>query len=66
VTQTALSTALNTAYFAESVATFVMAMGLALLLVGVGFLVLTTAALRAPATASQGRWAGAPAAPTVG
>ncbi|MEY2533198.1 MAG: hypothetical protein QOF29_1108 [bacterium] len=66
VTQTALSTALNTAYFAESVATFVMAMGLALLLVGVGFLVLTMAALRAPATASQGRWAGAPAAPTVG
>jgi hypothetical protein len=66
VTQTALSTALNTAYFAESVATFVMAMGFALLLVGVGFLVLTLAALRAPVTVAKGRWAGAAAAPTVG
>jgi hypothetical protein len=40
VTSTALSTALNTAYFAESVATFAIVMGAALLLVGVGFLVL--------------------------
>jgi hypothetical protein len=40
VTSTALSTALNTAYFAESVATFAIVMGVALLLVGVGFLVL--------------------------
>jgi hypothetical protein len=46
VTETALTTALNTAYFAESVATFVMAIGFALLLVGVGFLVLTLVALR--------------------
>ena len=46
VTSTALTTALNTAYFAESVATFVMAIGFALLLVGVGFLVLTLVALR--------------------
>jgi hypothetical protein len=56
VTQTALSTALNTAYFAESVATFAMVMGFALLLVGSGFLVLTirlllprTATKKAPA-----------------
>jgi hypothetical protein len=46
VTSTALTTALNTAYFAEGVATFVMAIGFALLLVGVGFLVLTLLALR--------------------
>jgi hypothetical protein len=41
VTETALSTALNTSYFAEKVAEFSMAMGLALLLAGIGFLVLT-------------------------
>jgi hypothetical protein len=41
VTETALSTALNTAYFAESVATFAIVMGFALLLSGIGFLVLT-------------------------
>jgi hypothetical protein len=46
VTETALSTALNTAYFAESTATFVIAMGGALLLVGVGFLVLIVVAGR--------------------
>jgi len=40
VTETALSTALNTSFFAESVATFAMVMGLALLLTGIGFLVL--------------------------
>ena len=41
VTETALTTALNTAYFAESTATFVIAMGVAMLLVGAGLLVLT-------------------------
>jgi hypothetical protein len=41
VTETALTTALNTSYFAESVATFAIVMGLALLLVGGGFLILT-------------------------
>ncbi len=46
VTETALSTALNTAYFAESVATFAIVMGLALLLTGIGFLVLTLRLLR--------------------
>jgi hypothetical protein len=50
VTSTALSTALNTAYFAESVATFAIVMGAALLLVGVGFLVLIVRVLL-PATA---------------
>jgi hypothetical protein len=41
INSTALSTALNTAYFAESVATFAIVMGVALLLTGIGFLVLT-------------------------
>lgn len=41
VTETALSTALNTSYFAEGVATFAIVTGLALLLSGLGFLVLT-------------------------
>jgi hypothetical protein len=53
VTETALTTALNTAYFAESVSLFAIVMGFALLLVGVGFLVLTLIALRRPATASE-------------
>ena len=41
VTETALATALNTSYFAENVANFAIVMGFALLLAGVGFLVLT-------------------------
>jgi hypothetical protein len=41
VTYTALSTALNTSYFAENVGLFGIVMGFALLLVGIGFLVLT-------------------------
>ena len=41
VTETALTTALNTAYFAENVALFAIVMGFALLLTGVGFGVLT-------------------------
>jgi hypothetical protein len=48
VTETALSTALNTAYFAESVATFAIVMGIAMLLSGIGFLVLTWKALVVP------------------
>ena len=46
VTETALTTALNTSYFAESVATFAIAMGFALILAGGGFLVLTLRVLR--------------------
>ena len=48
VTETALTTALNTAYFAESTATFVIVMGIAMLLTGIGFLVLTLGVLRGP------------------
>jgi hypothetical protein len=46
VQETALTTALNTAYFAESVATFAIVMGVGLLLAGIGFLVLTLRVLR--------------------
>ncbi len=52
INATALSTALNTAYFAESVATFAIVMGIALLLAGLGFGVLTFRAL-APAQARK-------------
>lgn len=46
VTETALTTALNTSFFAESVANFAIVMGVALLLSGIGFLVLTLKTLR--------------------
>src|SRR5829696_1694882 len=41
VTETALSTALNVSYMAEQVALFGIVVGIALLLAGVGFLILT-------------------------
>src|SRR5439155_10022164 len=41
VTETALTTALNMAYFGERVGVFGIVMGIALLLTGIGFLVLT-------------------------
>ena len=47
ISSTAFQTALNTAYFAELVATFVAVIGAALLLVGIGFLVLTLRLLKA-------------------
>ncbi len=40
ISETALATALNTSFFASSVATFAIVMGLALLLTGIGFVVL--------------------------
>jgi hypothetical protein len=40
VTETALATALQTSFFAESVATFAIVMGVAMLLIGIGFLVM--------------------------
>jgi hypothetical protein len=49
INSTALQTALRTSYFAESVATFAIVMGVALLLAGIGFLVLTLRVLREPA-----------------
>lgn len=51
VTQTALATALNTSFFAEQVAGFSIVVGIALVLIGIGLLVLTYGALRpGPAT----------------
>ena len=41
MTETALTTALNTAFFAERVAVFSIVMGIALLLTGIGFFILT-------------------------
>jgi hypothetical protein len=53
VTETALTNALYTSYFAENVALFAIIVGVALLLVGIGFLVLTRSARRrAPDTAA--------------
>ncbi|HWT25233.1 MAG TPA: hypothetical protein VN213_17145 [Solirubrobacteraceae bacterium] len=52
ISSTAFQTALNTAYFAESVATFVLVVGAALVLVGIGLLVLTVRLLARPAAAA--------------
>lgn len=46
VTETALTTALNTSYFAEQVSLFGIIVGIALLLSGIGFLVLALTSLR--------------------
>jgi F0F1-type ATP synthase membrane subunit c/vacuolar-type H+-ATPase subunit K len=52
VTETALSTALNTSYMAEQLALFGLVVGIALLLSGIGFAVLAIGgALRTPQTA---------------
>jgi hypothetical protein len=55
VTETALTTALNVSFFAERVAFFSIVMGVALLLTGIGFLVLTLggALKRAEATEAE-------------
>ena len=60
VTETALSTALNTAYFAEGVATFAIVMGIAMLLSGIGFLILTLRVLREPAGEAKAAKAATP------
>jgi hypothetical protein len=46
VTATGFTTALNSAFLAERIALFSIVMGIALLLTGIGFLVLTTGAAR--------------------
>ena len=55
VTETALTTALNVSYFAESIGVFGIVMGIALLLTGIGFLVLVLGGLerKEPATATS-------------
>jgi hypothetical protein len=61
VTETALSSALNTAYFAENVALFSIVMGFALLLTGVGFGVVTLRLLRREPSRATGRPTASPA-----
>ena len=66
ISSTAFQSALNTAYFAESVATFAIVMGVALLLTGIGFLVMVIRLL-VPATRRREAPMGtAPAVPAAG
>jgi hypothetical protein len=65
VTETALTTALNTAFFAERVATFAIVMGFALLLSGIGFTVLTLGALVPAARRRTERTPVTPAVPVA-
>jgi hypothetical protein len=58
VTATSLTTALNTAFLAERIALFSIVMGVALLLTGVGFLVLTISVLRPTASVTAQTEAG--------
>jgi hypothetical protein len=53
VTETALTTALNMSFFAERVGVFGLVMGIALLLTGIGFLVLTLGGLEQKSVARQ-------------
>ena len=65
VTETALTTALNTSYFAENVATFAIVMGVALLLTGIGFLVLALGLIRVPLSRASESEKPAPASTAV-
>jgi hypothetical protein len=60
VTETALTTALHSSYFAESVATFAIVMGFALMITGGGFLVLTLRVLRRFGESTEPEEAAAP------
>jgi hypothetical protein len=62
VTETALTTALNVSFFAERVGVFGIVMGIALLLTGIGFLVLTLGGLERKAVVKQTAPKPAPAA----
>lgn len=65
VTETALSTALNTSYFASSVALFAIVMGIALMLTGIGLFVLTLRWMREPESAARATPVVTPGAPAV-
>ena len=65
ISSTAFQSALNMAYFAENVALFVMAMGGVLLLVGIGFFILTLRLLK-PAAATTRATGISTAAPVAG
>ena len=53
VTQTALATALNVSFFAEGVALFAIVVGIALLLVGIGFFVMVSVSRRREGAAAE-------------
>ena len=55
VTETALTTALNTSYMADRLGLFGIVVGIALLLSGIGFIILASAALHRPKTAALQR-----------
>jgi hypothetical protein len=59
VTETALTTALYTSYFAENVALFAIIVGIVMLIIGIGFVVLTASSRRR--AAADTRPPGAPA-----
>jgi hypothetical protein len=61
ISETALATAMNTSFFASSVATFAIVMGIALLLTGAGFIVLCAGLLGR--TAGRRRTTAVPAGP---
>jgi hypothetical protein len=61
VTETALATALNTAFFAEQVSTFGIVVAIALILAGIGFALLAFAAFHKPFHRARGEQ-GPPAA----
>jgi hypothetical protein len=54
VTETALSTALNSSYMADQISVFGIAVGIALLLSGIGFIVLAFTALRRRGATAEG------------
>jgi hypothetical protein len=66
VTATALSTALNVSYMAEQLALFGMVVGIALILTGVGFIILAVVVLGSKAPATQAAAGPATTAPAAG
>ena len=67
VTETALTTALNVSYMAERLSVFGLVVGIALLLTGLGLVILAFAVFgREPAAATAAQRAGATAQPVTG
>ena len=67
VTETALTTALNVSYMAERLSVFGLVVGIALLLTGIGLVILAFAVFgREPAAATEARKAGATAQAVTG
>jgi len=66
VTETALTTALNVSYMAERLSVFGLVVGIALLLTGVGLVILAFAVFGKRAEARESAFARAPATPVTG